>query len=254
MSPADCLALRLPELGVAILRRLPGLGETWLNPRNFANWTVDGTDGWFASAGPVTTSIYGVGNDRRQERERLKARLAQGWTWLEAQGYVVDDPSQTSGNWKRLTPEGEAIANDPEAGGALRRAKAASQLDIDLHPRLAAAGVQQTFRAGETDNAIRASFACLEDTVRTLSGLTGAFGVNLMAAAFAKNGTLAPGMDPREQPGLQKMFEGAFSILRNPAGHGPTGLEIEEAAEEVLHADLLMRKLAAVAAALGTPL
>ena len=33
------------------------------------------------------------------------------------------------------------------------------------------------------------------------------------------------------------MFEGAYGLLRNPAGHGPTGLGVIEAAETVLEAD-----------------
>lgn len=179
MSPTDCLALRVPELGVAILCRLSGPRGDLAEPTELRH--LDGRrDRWLVS-------LRGAGDYFdiwRRQRSPPGARESegparQGWTWLEAQGYLVDDPSQTSGNWKRLTPEGEAIANDPDAGVALRRAKAASQLDVDLHPRLAAAGVQQTFRAGETDNAIRASFACLEGTVRTLSELTGARGVNL---------------------------------------------------------------------------
>jgi hypothetical protein len=255
MTPADCLALRIPDLGVAILRRLSGLDETYLNSHNFTIWTVDGNDGWFASAPPVSTSVYGLGADRRTEREKLKARLRQAWTWLETEGYVVADPNQRGSHFKRLTPEGEAIANDPDADAALRRVRAANQLSIDLHPRLRAAGVQQTFRAGDLDSAIRDAFADLEDAVRSLANLTPSdYGVNLMSKAFAKNGPLAAGIDPRHQVGMQRLFEGAFAILRNPAGHGPTELDVEEALEEVLHADLLMRKLATIASSLGKTL
>jgi hypothetical protein len=255
MSPADCLQLRIPDLGVAILRRLCLLGEADLNSRSFVEGTVDGPGGWFYAAPPISTSIFGLASDRREERQKLKMRLYQAWSWLESQGYVVVDPTQSSPNWKQLTPEGEAIASDPDADAALRRAKAANQLSIDLHPRLVAAGVQQTFRAGDLDSAIRDAFADLEHSVRTLAGLTsGDFGVKLMSKAFAKSGPLAPGINSRQQAGLQKMFEGAFSILRNPAGHGPTGLEVEEAVEQVLHADLLMRKLDEVATVLGKSL
>ena len=255
MTPSECLAMRIPDLGHAILRRLSGLDETHLNSHNFAQWTVDGNDGWFASAPPVSTSIFGLGEDRRAERDKLKARLHQAWTWLETEGYVVAAPNPRGTDFKRLTPEGEVIANDSDADGALRRVRAANQLGIDLHPRLRAVGVQQTFRSGDLDSAIRDAFADLEDAVRTLSNLTpGDYGVNLMSKAFAKNGPLAAGIEPGHQVGLQRLFEGAFAILRNPAGHGPTELDVEEAAEEVLHADLLMRKLARVATSLGKTL
>lgn len=255
MTPSDCLAMRIPDLGVAILRRLSGLDETHLNSHNFTQWTVDGDEGWFAAAAPVSTSIFGLAADRRAEREKLKARLHQAWTWLETEGYVVADPNQGGTNFKRLTPEGEAITYDPDADAALRRVRAVNQLGIDLHPRLRAVGVQQTFSSGDFDSAIRDAFANLEDAVRVLANLTaGDYGVNLMSKAFAKNSPLAAGIAPRHQVGMQRLFEGAFAVLRNPAGHGPTELDVEEAVEEVLHADLLMRKLASIASSLGKTL
>ena len=252
MTPAECLAMRIPDLGVSILRRLRNLGEEWRSSQNFVEWTVDGNDGWFSANLPIATSVYTPGSDRRAERDRLKAHLQRAWTWLENQGYVVPDHGSRGGNWKLLTPDGEAIMNAADADEALKRVRAAAQLNIDLHPRLQAAGVQPTFRSGDLDSAIRDAFADLEDAVRTLGAFsTNDFGVNLMTAAFAKNGPLAPGIDPKHLTGYQRSFEGAFSILRNPAGHGPTGLDVEEAVEEVLHADLLMRKLDRVAQKLG---
>lgn len=133
--------------------------------------------------------------------------------------------------------------------------KAVAQLGIDLHPRLRAAGVQQTFRGGDIDSAIRDAFVQLEDAVRRLGNFTASdYGVTLMSKAFSKKGPFIGGMDPMHQVGLQRMFEGAFAVLRNPAGHGPTDLEVEEAVEQVLHADLLMRKLDGIAEGLGKAL
>lgn len=71
-----------------------------------------------------------------------------------------------------------------------------------------------------------------------------------MSKAFAKKGPFSLAINPMHQAGLQRMFEGAFGVLRNPAGHGPTDLGVEEAVEQVLHADLLMRKLDEIAEAL----
>jgi hypothetical protein len=47
------------------------------------------------------------------------------------------------------------------------------------------------------------------------------------------------------------MFEGACAVLRNPAEHGPTGVDVTEAVETVLHAALLTRHLDPIAQALG---
>src|SRR5690348_16071629 len=108
MSPQECLAMRTPDLGVAILRRLAGLDETWRNEHNFVQWTVDSNGGWFATQGPLVTDVYVPGADHRQQRDRLKARLRQAWRWLDNQGYVAPDHGQGP-NWKVLTPEGAEI-------------------------------------------------------------------------------------------------------------------------------------------------
>lgn len=255
MSPAACRAMRIPDLGVAILRRLNHLGEEWRNDHNFVQWTVDGTNGWFDVDRPITTSVYLPGMDRRAERDELKAKLRQAWSWLERQGYVVADHGQHGGNWKVITATGWEIARAADVAATLHRVQAAAQLDIELHSRLRAAGVDTTFRAGDTDSAIRDAFADLEDAIRTLAGYSrSAYGVTMMSKAFAKNGPLGSAVDPQQQVGTQRMFEGAFAVLRNPAGHGPTGLAVAEAVETVLHADLLMRQLDRIAAKLGQSL
>lgn len=170
----------------------------------------------------------------------FKSRLRQAWNWLEQQGYVAPDHGQHSGNWKVLTQEGVEIASSQDLAATLRRVQAASQLNIALHRRLRAAGVDMTFRAGDTDSAIRDAFADLEDAIRTLGAYSNHdYGVTMMSKVFGKSGPLGSVLDPQHQVGTQRMFEGAFAILRNPAGHGPTGLDIEEAVETVLHADLL---------------
>lgn len=91
MDPSECLALPIPDLGVSILRRLRHLSDEWRNSHNFTQWTVDGNDGWFSPMQPVSVSIYRTGGDRQGERDQLKARLRQAWTWLETQGYVIDE-------------------------------------------------------------------------------------------------------------------------------------------------------------------
>jgi len=202
MSPADCRAMRIPDLGTAILRRLNHLGEEWRNNHNFVQWTVDGTNGWFDPNRLITTSVYLPGMDHRAERDALKAKLRQAWSWLERQGYVVADHGQRSGNWKVIMPAGWEIARAPDTAATLHRVQAAAQLDIELHPRLQVAGVDTTFRAGDTDSAIRDAFADLEDAIRTLAGYSrNGYGVTMMSKAFAKNGRLGSAVDPQQQVG-----------------------------------------------------
>ena len=134
-------------------------------------------------------------------------------------------------------------------------AAAGEQLQLELHPRLQAAGVASTFRSGDTDSAIRDAYAELEHAVRTLAGYTTSdYGVSLMSKAFGKNGPLSLGVPRQQQTAMQRLFEGAYGVGRNPAGHGPTGLDVTEAVETVLEADLLMRRLGRIAGTLGRSL
>ena len=251
MTPAACLAMPIPTLAVEILRRLATLDDTWRNAYNFTQWTVDGSSGWFPTGGTITTSVY-VGTPPNPQREALKTKLREAWTWLEKEGYVVDDHSQRVGNWKTITAAGWEIARSSDTQETLARVQAATQLNLELHHRLRAANVDATFRAGDTDSAIRDAFVELEHAVRTLAGYSKSdYGVQLMTKAFGPNGPLRSFIDSQEQNGMQRIFEGAYGLLRNPAGHGPTGLGVTESAETVLEADLLMRRLDRIAAKMG---
>lgn len=254
MTPADCDAMQIPTVAVEILRRLATLGEMWRNVHNFVQWTVEGPTGWYPKGTTITSGAY-VPEPPNALRDRLKTKLREAWAWLEKEGYAVDDHSQHGGNWKMITDAGSRIATSVDPQETLARVQAATQLNVELHHLLHAAGVDTTFRAGDTDSAIRDAFAALEHAVRTLAGYSKSdFGVNLMSKAFGKNGPLGSVIDPQEQVGMQRMFEGAYGLLRNPAGHGPTGLGVTEAVETVLEADLLMRRLDRVAVAMGKTL
>ena len=100
---------------------------------------------------PCIDSTSRCGSPRRS--------CGQAWSWLERQGYVVVDHGQRGGNWKVITPAGWEIARAPDVAATLHRVQAAAQLGIELHPRLQAAGVDTTFRAGDTDSAIRDALA-----------------------------------------------------------------------------------------------
>lgn len=138
MTPEACLAMRIPDLGVAILRRLNHLGEEWRSLHNFAQWTVDGNDGWFSPMMPISTSVYTPGLDRREQRDQLKTKLRRAWNWLEGESYVAPDHGQHTGNWKVITDEGWRIARAADGDEILRRVQAAAQLNIALHARLRA--------------------------------------------------------------------------------------------------------------------
>jgi hypothetical protein len=70
-------------------------------------------------------------------------------------------------------------------------------------------------------------------------------GVPLMTKAFREGGPLTdPEAVPGEQVGTMNLFQGAYAVLRNPAGHREVNYDdLTETAEAVATASLLMRIL-----------
>lgn len=78
-------------------------------------------------------------------------------------------------------------------------------------------------------------------------------GVALMTKAFREGGPLTdPAAVPGEQVGTMNLFQGAYAVLRNPAGHREVDYEdVTEAADAVGTASLLMRILDRVERRIG---
>ena len=78
-------------------------------------------------------------------------------------------------------------------------------------------------------------------------------GMPFMTQAFRDGGPLAdPDAVPAERQGVMALFQGAYAILRNPAGHREVDYDdVTEAAEAVATASLLMRILDRVEQRLG---
>jgi uncharacterized protein (TIGR02391 family) len=86
----------------------------------------------------------------------------------------------------------------------------------------------------------------VEVRVRSLTNLGDEMvGVALMTQAFRDGGPLAdPGAVPAERVGVMNLFQGAYAVLRNPAGHRDVDYDdVTEAAEAIGTASLLMRIL-----------
>lgn len=171
----------------------------------------------------------------------LLQRLSDAWGWLIARGLLAPDPSQSSGDWYRLTARGTEIAGDEHALAVL---DAEDRLSMDLHPLLREK-VRPIFSLGDHETAAFAAMKAVEVRVRSISGLDG-LGVNLMRAAFKKDGgPLADGdADGGEQVATMELFAGAIGTFKNPVSHRTVDFgDPAEAAEVVLLADLLMRLL-----------
>lgn len=134
-------------------------------------------------------------------------------------------------------------------------ARAAAALEAGLHP-LVEQRVRRQFLLGEYEQAVFVAMKAVEVRVRGLSGLGDAMvGVPLMTQAFREGGPLAdPAAVPAERQGVMALFQGAYAVLRNPAGHREVDYDdVTEATEAVGLASLLMRILDRVEQRLSGP-
>lgn len=135
----------------------------------------------------------------------------------------------------------------------LATVRAVEHLEAGLHPLLEQR-VRRQFLLGEYEQAVFVAMKAVEVRVRSLAGLgDDMIGVPLMTRAFNSDGPLTdPAVVPGERVGTMNLFQGAYAVLRNPAGHREVNYDdVTEAAEAVATASLLMRILDRVEARLS---
>jgi uncharacterized protein (TIGR02391 family) len=166
--------------------------------------------------------------------------VAEAMAWLRGRAFIARTPGQSSGDAIFVTDRGH---------DALRRGivtvRADDHLEQGLHP-LIEQRVRRQFLLGEYEQAVFVAMKAVEIRVRNLAQLgDDVVGVNLMTQAFRANGRLTdPEAISGEQVGMMNLFQGAYAVLRNPAGHREVDYDdVTEAAEAVAMASLLMRIL-----------
>jgi uncharacterized protein (TIGR02391 family) len=173
----------------------------------------------------------------------LLNRLSDSWAWLESRRCMGQNPTQTGGDWRRLTTRGIQLA---ESDHVLVVIEAEDRLSLNLHATLESK-VRPIYSLGDYETAAFAAMKAIEVRVRTLSGESdSAVGVKLMRNAFKKDGGKLADVDadPGEQVATMELFAGAIGTFKNPASHRTIDYtDPTEAAELVLLADLLMRLL-----------
>lgn len=198
---------------------------------------------FIADKGPTTpVSRHSTLMEAKSEVPRNQPFLhavAEAWDWLFRHGLIVDPAIQEG--WFVASRLGERVASDPKG---LERIQAAARIDLDLHPRLAAA--RQQFIAGELELAVFAAMKEVEVRVRFLSmGDAGDIGVSLVRKAFGEHGLLRNhGLERGEQEAISHLFAGALGTFKNPVSHRPINYDDAVlASEAILLADLLLRML-----------
>ena len=109
---------------------------------------------------------------------------------------------------------------------------------------------RQLFVDGHHARAVEEAFKCLNNAVKTKSGLTGSDGDNLMRTAFSPQkpklrlNNLRTTSEKDEQRGYMDLYAGAMAGIRNPRAHEHELQDEPQVALELLVlANHLMRKL-----------
>lgn len=172
------------------------------------------------------------------------AVIAEGWKWLENQGFLVMHP-KNGGNWRVLSRAAKSVnpedhVREGRSLGVLRNAELDPELRQHVFPNM---------RVGQYDVAVFAAFRLVEDRVRFEVNLGPSdIGSQMMKAVFrTPDGVLCdPALDRGEAVARMELFSGAIGTYKNPNSHrvaGPEAVQAEEAAEAVLLANNLLRIL-----------
>lgn len=189
-------------------------------------------------------SRVNYGESRPSDYGVLQNRISDAWSWLESHALIgPSTKSPPTGNWQRVTAEGEIIRKNPET---VSKVWAAERLAGDLDPALTSA--RSNFALGDYETASFAAMKAVEVAVREAASLSNEIlGVNLMRKAFnPKDGTLRDlEAEGGEQQATADLFAGAIGAFKNPASHRTVKFEDPmEAAEVIQLADLLLRIVA----------
>jgi len=128
---------------------------------------------------------------------------------------------------------------------------------VELHKALRVRGIDDLFRQGKFETALRDGATFLEDAIRTLGGYTSKeVGVGLCNKAFSSTGTLRDTtIHPAEADGWQQSFAGFFGVVRNRVGHRDFQYPSDkEALQHLMQLDRLTERLAELAALNGNQL
>ena len=185
-----------------------------------------------------------------QQRPNAARSVAEAMAWLRGHGFIARTPRQSSSDAMFVTASGVAAVEQ-----GIYTVRAAGRLDQGIHPLLERR-VRRQFLLGEYEQAVFVAMKAVEVRVRTLASLGDEMvGVDLMSHAFRPEGSLAdPDAVRGEQVGTMNLFQGAYAVLRNPAGHREVDYDdVTEASEAIATASLLMRILDRVESRLATP-
>ncbi len=172
--------------------------------------------------------------------EQIMQAVAEAFSWLEREGFIVRDPHPGNSHWYLRTRRGLKVRNRTD----LIAYRQASLLPRSLlHPTIEAK-CWPLFLRGDYDTAVFQAFKSVEVAVREAAELGPEdIGVTLMRKAFhPETGPLrdqsaaAPGA---ERQGLMDLFAGAIGHAKNPQSHRVHTIGLGDAARLLLFASYL---------------
>ena len=173
-------------------------------------------------------------------QEPASRAIAEALAWLRGRAFIARTPGQSTGDAIFVTPRGHQALSQ-----GLTTVRAVERIELELHPQIEQR-VRRQFLLGEYEQSVFVAMKAVEVRVRALAGLgDDMVGVDLMSHAFRADGPLTDRNAVRgEQVGVMNLFQGAYAVLRNPAGHREVNYDdVTEASEAVATASLLMRIL-----------
>ncbi|MBA3855380.1 MAG: hypothetical protein C0507_00585 [Cyanobacteria bacterium PR.3.49] len=161
------------------------------------------------------------------ELPRIKEALLEAWAWLENNGLIGLDPSQTSGSlWRVVTRRGRALKNR----SSIQSFQKSICLPRDLLHPVIFSNCWADFLKAKYDQCVLSAFAEIEYRVRELCEphfkTEELMGVNLLRRAFSSKG--GPLFDPEDVPAeadrLIELIAGSYGWCKNPQSHRRVGL------------------------------
>jgi uncharacterized protein (TIGR02391 family) len=177
-----------------------------------------------------------------QRQQDALGAIAEAWSWLLSNGFLVPDPGPNGSNgFVRLSRQGARIL---EQNGFARFLQDMQFPKTLLHPKIADQVWGDLIR-GELDTAVFKAFKSVEVAVRVAGAYPDTeIGVALMRRAFHPEGGPLTDMTkpPGERDALMALFAGAIGSYKNPHSHRTVAItEPQEAQEQVILASHLLR-------------
>jgi uncharacterized protein (TIGR02391 family) len=221
------LALEPEELGAKLLFIIRSRKETKFNPGNLKNELI------ISEQNQPTYPQSKLGE--------VELALSEAFSWLEAQGLIVDAPDSSYG-WRTLSRRARKFEDERQfADYATARHLPKKET---LHPRIGGP-TWSAFMRREYDVAAFLAMKAVEVAVRDATGLgAGVLGKDLMRAAFHPETGLLTDKEAEygERQGRSDLFAGAIASYKNPGSHRDVDLDDPiEAAEIVMLANHLLR-------------